>query len=153
MKQSVLDMIREYPDACLPKHFAEDTKPAEIQAIAIAFEFTPDEWEIYNDLCNMDCIWLEYDCCPLYGIYGDGVHYEAIQLTIHYMFNKTDCLYREPYDKSENIETLIQGYKQRMKEKYGTCNQWLKRVFYPFSRDMDDRTLQRIEKYIVKKRW
>lgn len=122
-------------------------------AAKVAFDFTVEECEIYNELCNTDTVWLNEKAYTAVGklfSIGDrmGVMCEPIYMMISYLFDGADKYYNEDWEYPEHIKKLINDYLLRIKEKYPSPKEWLDSIFsIDNANKVDERTSEMLECY------
>ncbi len=109
------------------------TTPVMLLVCKSAFNFTWEECEIYNELCNTDTVWLnKKKISPMETFFGKGkrlgIHGEAVFMMLFYMFSEYDYD-GEEWEHSKEIQKLISGYKQRIVKEHETPQEWLHSIF------------------------
>jgi hypothetical protein len=172
--QRIKDKISEWPEIFMLAHLC-NKKPTwpwnengrraytdiyEIKVMEIAFNFTPEETEIYNELANLDMLWpnRKNQKTPVDVVFGKGDHYgnsaEFVWLLVHYLFCKREPTYGEPYEPPKRVLRHIHNYRTFVKKEYATPQEWLADVFVLKHRKPPRRTIEYIiEDCYLERKW
>jgi hypothetical protein len=143
MERDLKEVVKEHPNIFLPPHLRGDPQSTELElwtdpfcfeAMSVAFDFLPEESEIFNESANLDLYISTEEYKSAVGIiFGTGGVYnikgEMIAILVHYLFNSRDMKYGEKYGHPKRILALMKSYKTRMYGKYPSAEEWLKSIF------------------------